>query len=112
MRRFAQAPQHGLGYRSMCRFFAGPLVDLEIWDELRVEYILRLDTDAFFPAPLSVDPFVRLEQGRGVYGYLTTALEEPAMADGCNVQAASIARVASDGRSYLRGRIACPGTPD
>ena len=82
MRRFAQAPQHGLGYRSMCRFFAGPLVDLEIWDELRVEYILRLDTDAFFPAPLSVDPFVRLEQGRGVYGYLTTALEEPAMADG------------------------------
>jgi hypothetical protein len=82
IRRFSQAPQHGLGYRSMCRFFAGPLVHLEITHTLNLEYLLRLDTDSFFPAALPFDPFVYVAGRRAVYGYVTTALEEPAMAEG------------------------------
>jgi hypothetical protein len=33
----------------MCRFFAGPLMDLEITHTLHLDYLLRLDTDSFFP---------------------------------------------------------------
>ena len=41
MRHFAQAPQHGLGYRAMCRFFAGAVMNLEI---LRQEFLKTLKT--------------------------------------------------------------------
>jgi len=56
-------------------------MDLKILHSLKVDYLLRLDTDAFFPEPLPYDPFVYLHERNGVYGYVTTALEEPAMAE-------------------------------
>ena len=56
-------------------------MDLKILHSLQVDYLLRLDTDAFFPEPLPYDPFVYLHERDGVYGYVTTALEEPAMAE-------------------------------
>jgi hypothetical protein len=34
----AQAPQQGIGYRAMCRFFSGALMDLEIFSRLQVLY--------------------------------------------------------------------------
>ena len=38
---------------------------------VQVEYILRLDTDAFLPLPLPFDPFLYLRHRAAVYGYYT-----------------------------------------
>lgn len=79
-RYFHQAPHQGVGYRSMCRYFSGPIFEHEAMRGL--DYYMRLDTDSFFLHPLPEDPFKRVRDQGAVYAYLTTATEEGSMCIG------------------------------
>eukprot|EP00756_Hemistasia_phaeocysticola_P060843 Hpha_TRINITY_DN4363_c1_g1::TRINITY_DN4363_c1_g1_i1::g.50235::m.50235 len=58
---------HHLGYRLMCRFFAGLFVhDPHL---RRYDYYWRLDTDSWVDFPPAEDPFLRMAQRRCVYGH-------------------------------------------
>jgi hypothetical protein len=56
--------RYGMGYRHMCRFFTGSLVD-KVWQHMPdAEWVLRIDTDSFILTPLLVDPFQHMEDGK------------------------------------------------
>ena len=65
---------YGLGYRSMCRFFSGPMYDHPALAQ--ADYYMRLDVDSFFLAPLPLDPLQHLVAGSLDYGYMATGVEE------------------------------------
>ena len=59
---------HHLGYRQMCRFFAGVFAQFAFLAEY--EYYWRLDTDSFLKSPLQIDPFVHMKETGCVYGHM------------------------------------------
>jgi len=55
-----------LGYRHMCRFYAGDLFNKEFFSN--VKYFMRMDCDSYFTSKLPIDPFKTMETEKLVYG--------------------------------------------
>jgi len=64
-----------IGYRHMCRFFAGEFLRHPVLQEF--DYVWRLDTDSFLTRPLPYNPFEKLAEQKAVYGYLTSFCDIP-----------------------------------
>lgn len=64
-----------VGYRHMCRFFAGSFLQHSTLDGL--DYVWRLDTDSFLTRPLPYNPFQKLADEQAAYGYLTSFQDIP-----------------------------------
>jgi len=71
-----------LGYRHMCRFFAGDLFIHTFFE--KVKYIMRLDCDSYIHSPLTYDPFEIMSKGKYVYGYLGTETDMDYVIEGFN----------------------------
>lgn len=72
---FPNALGFSIGYRHMCRFFAG-----EIFKQSRLskyKYLWRLDTDSFILSPISYNVFDRLNYKKAVYGYINIQNDHP-----------------------------------
>ena len=68
-----------MGYRHMCRFFAGELFKLKALREY--DYVWRLDTDSFILSPINFNVFERMERTKAVYGYINIQHDHPAMVE-------------------------------
>lgn len=64
-----------LGYRLMCRFWAGVVWDFPSLD--KYEFYLRLDTDSVIPRPVLWDPFVLMKAQKCDYAYNYFMAEHP-----------------------------------
>jgi alpha 1,2-mannosyltransferase len=65
---FPQALGFPIGYRHMCRFFAGEVFKQEILKQYK--YVWRLDTDSFIVDPIDYDVFNKMSQNNSIYGYI------------------------------------------
>lgn len=65
---FPQALGFSIGYRHMCRFFAGAMFEHPVIKKYK--YIWRLDTDSFILSPISYNVFDRLCANNSIYGYI------------------------------------------
>lgn len=61
--------RYGMGYRHMCRFFSGPLVDKVGQHLPKADWILRIDTDSFILTPMLIDPFKHMAEGKVSHRY-------------------------------------------
>ena len=69
-----------IGYRSMCRFFAG-----EFYRRIAdFDYYLRLDSDSFILDPVIYNLFQKISEGNFQYGYLQNSIfsDEPWVIEG------------------------------
>lgn len=57
-----------IGYKNMCRFWAGEVFKDTIVQNY--EYYMRLDCDSLITHPINYDPFKRIEQEQMIYGYM------------------------------------------
>jgi len=57
-----------MGYRHMCRFFAGQFMNLQCLSEYK--YIWRLDTDSFILNKINYNVFERMKSSNSIYGYI------------------------------------------
>jgi hypothetical protein len=64
-----------LGYRHMCRFFAGEIFKNEHLKKYK--YIWRLDTDSYILSPITYDVFERLSYNSAIYGYINIQHDHP-----------------------------------
>jgi hypothetical protein len=64
-----------IGYRHMCRFFAGEIFHNLFLSQYR--YICRLDTDSYILEPISYNIFDRLQQNNAIYGYINIQHDHP-----------------------------------
>lgn len=69
-----------MGYRHMCRFFAGQVFEHPALQES--DWYLRLDTDSYIMSEMREDPFARMSGGAFLYGHVCPAgrKTEPAFA--------------------------------
>lgn len=65
---FPQCLGFSMGYRHMCRFFAGEIFNQEILQ--KYDYVWRLDTDSFILNEIEDDVFVKMFNGDYIYGYI------------------------------------------
>ena len=72
---FPHAQGFSIGYRHMCRFFAGEIFKHNKLSKYR--YIWRLDTDSFILSPISYNVFNRLDEKKAVYGYINIQNDHP-----------------------------------
>ena len=72
---FPDARGFSMGYRHMCRFFAGTIFSLPILS--KYQYIWRLDTDSFILSPISYNIFDRLKNNNSIYGYINIQHDHP-----------------------------------
>jgi len=56
-----------IGYRNMCRFFAGEI--FQHTSLQKYKYIWRLDSDSYLLAPIKYDVFNKMAEEKYVYGY-------------------------------------------
>jgi len=78
---FPAAQGFSLGYRHMCRFFAG-----EIFKQSRLmqyRYIWRLDTDSFILDEIPYNVFDRMNNEKAIYGYINIQHDHPGVV--CNL---------------------------
>jgi len=61
-----------LGYRHMCRFFAGDMFNYDFFSN--VQYFMRADCDSYFIDKINQDPFACMAENTLIYG--TTGEEE------------------------------------
>jgi alpha 1,2-mannosyltransferase len=61
-----------LGYRHMCRFYAGEIFNYDFFSN--VKYFMRMDCDSYFIDSLTIDPFRVMQENNYIYG--TTGEEE------------------------------------
>lgn len=75
-------PGFTLGYRHMCRFFAGEIFKNDILKDY--DYYMRLDTDSFILSPLNYDIFKWAKEKKCYYGYIAPAVQHdnPKVAEG------------------------------
>jgi len=64
-----------MGYRHMCRFFAGDIFKNKIISKYK--YIWRLDTDSFILEPIRYDVFNKLQENNALYGYINIQDDHP-----------------------------------
>lgn len=57
-----------MGYRHMCRFFAGDIYKHSFFDN--VNYMLRLDCDSYFIDKVKIDLFKTMHDNNCLYGYV------------------------------------------
>jgi hypothetical protein len=72
---FPQANGFSIGYRHMCRFFAGAMFHHPLI--LQYKYLWRLDTDSFIVSPICYNIFDKLEQNNCLYGYINIQHDHP-----------------------------------
>lgn len=65
---FPAALGFSIGYRHMCRFFAGEIFKLEILKKYK--YVWRLDTDSFIVEPVNYNVFDKMKEKKSIYGYI------------------------------------------
>ena len=70
---FSSYPE-GVGYKHMCRFFAGKIFHQPALADF--DYYCRLDTDSFINAPIQYDLFDCAQQTGTWYGYLNDAIQD------------------------------------
>lgn len=66
---YAKNTKFGIGYRHMCRFFAGGIYKEPAFEAL--DYYWRLDTDSFIPKKINYDVFRLMEEKNYIYGYIS-----------------------------------------
>ncbi len=64
-----------IGYRHMCRLFAGDLFNKEIVKNYK--YIWRLDCDSFILTPIKYNLFDRMASTESIYGYIAIEVDHP-----------------------------------
>lgn len=69
-----------IGYRHMCRFYAGEMYKQDILKG--TDYYLRLDNDSFFLSPVSYDIFKYMDNNDYVYGYHEIVDDNPIVFEG------------------------------
>jgi Glycolipid 2-alpha-mannosyltransferase len=67
-----------VGYRAMCRFFAGAFLRHPALSCFR--YSWRIDTDSVYTCPILFDVFARMHERGWVYGWNVLYYEAPAIA--------------------------------
>jgi alpha 1,2-mannosyltransferase len=72
---FPQANGFSIGYRHMCRFFAGDIFNYPIIQKYK--YIWRLDTDSFILSPIIYNVFEKLNKNNCIYGYINIQHDHP-----------------------------------
>lgn len=72
---FPQAQGFSIGYRHMCRFFAGSIFKHPIIKQYK--YLWRLDTDSFIQSPITYNVFNKLKQNNSFYGYINIQNDHP-----------------------------------
>jgi hypothetical protein len=73
-------PNHigfSMGYRHMCRFFAGEIFHHPILKEYK--YIWRLDTDSKILSKITYNVFDQMQHSEAVYGYVNIQHDHPAV---------------------------------
>lgn len=65
---FPECQGFSLGYRHMCRFFAGEIFKQEILKDY--DYIWRLDTDSFILEQINNNVFMQMSNNNFNYGYI------------------------------------------
>jgi hypothetical protein len=75
---FPNANGFGMGYRHMCRFFAGDIFKLDILKDYK--YVLRLDTDSFL-VDVKYNLFDRMASTESKYGYINIQYDHPKLID-------------------------------
>jgi len=63
-----------LGYRHMCRFFAGEIFNQSILDEY--EYFMRMDSDSFLLREVHYNIFDLMKKNNKFYGYLEGSFDQ------------------------------------
>jgi alpha 1,2-mannosyltransferase len=69
-----------IGYRHMCRFFAGMVYRHPAMQQY--DWYWRFDTDSFLRCSVGYDPFEAMERGQHLYGYITLLKERPEVVQG------------------------------
>ena len=77
---FPQVPGFPMGYRHMCRFYAGEIFKQELLDDY--EYVWRLDTDSFILQAIEGNVFEDMSNANAVYGYINIQHDHPKMVKG------------------------------
>ena len=79
-------PGFTMGYRHMCRFFAGDIFNNDIIQQY--DYYMRLDTDSFILSPLNFDIFDWAKDNKCFYGYIEPAVQydNPKVAEGLSAK--------------------------
>lgn len=72
---FPQARGFSIGYRHMCRFFAGAIFKEPLIKQYN--YIWRLDTDSFILDPIYYNVFDKLISNNCIYGYINIQYDHP-----------------------------------
>lgn len=72
---FPQALGFSIGYRHMCRFFAGAMFSHPVVNKYK--YIWRLDTDSFIVDPVNYNVFDKLKDNGAIYGYINIQHDHP-----------------------------------
>lgn len=72
---FPQAQGFSMGYRHMCRFYAGEIFNHSIFNSY--DYIWRLDTDSFIVEPITYNVFDKLKANSAIYGYINIQHDHP-----------------------------------
>lgn len=72
---FPQAQGFSMGYRHMCRFFAGDIFSNQVLKKYK--YIWRLDTDSFIVEPIKYNVFDKLKNNNCIYGYINIQHDHP-----------------------------------
>ena len=73
-------PGFPMGYRYMCRFFAGEIFKKDFLSQYK--YVWRLDTDSLVLAPIIYNVFDRMSNSRAKYGYINIQFDHPKMTIG------------------------------
>lgn len=69
-----------LGYRHMCRFYAGEMYKHQILQD--TDYYLRLDNDSFFISKVKYDIFNHMKNNNLIYGYNNINTDNPIVVEG------------------------------
>lgn len=69
-----------LGYRHMCRFYAGEMYKHQALQD--TDYYLRLDNDSFFMSKVKYDIFNHMKNNNLTYGYNEITTDNPVVAKG------------------------------
>jgi len=96
-------PQFPVGYRHMCRWYAGLIFQHEALQGY--DYVWRLDTDSFILAPIEHDPFEVLTCNDYVYGYLMQQDHPPGMCGDIDAHVNSYIKEHQLGVSYRWDRV-------
>lgn len=69
-----------MGYRHMCRYFAGGIYKDEFFE--KVNYLWRLDCDSYITDELEQDPFEVMQQSNAAYGFISLWEDEDYVIEG------------------------------